>query len=113
MALGRLRGAFLISALGLLALAPSHALAAVGTPIDLGTGDKPNVTVEPDGTADIAFTGRGVNTTQLFYCKLPRGATLGSSFADLIESGNDFGLCRIGCRKSIRRRRQHCRVKRK
>lgn len=71
----RLRGAVIATALSLLALLPASASADVGQPIDLGAGQKPNVTLEADGTADIAYTGQGSNSAQLNYCKLPRGAT--------------------------------------
>src|SRR5689334_9850097 len=58
-----------------LALLPAVATADVGQPIDLGAGQNPNVTLEPDGTAHVAFTGQGSNSTELDYCKLPRGAS--------------------------------------
>ena len=57
------------------ALAPAQAAAAVGAPVRLGDGDRPNVTVEDDGTAHIAWTGVGANSKELDYCRLPRGAT--------------------------------------
>ena len=72
---GRLRGAVIAVVLGLLALAPSHALAAVSQPIDLGPGQNPNVTVDDAGTAYIAFTGQGANSKELNFCRMPRGAT--------------------------------------
>jgi hypothetical protein len=71
----RLRGAFIATALLLLALLPAAASADVGQPLDLGAGQNPNVTLEADGTAHIAYTGQGANSTELDYCKLPRGAT--------------------------------------
>ena len=58
-----------------LALLPAVATADVGQPIDLGPGQNPNVTLEADGTAHIAFTGQGANSKELDYCKLPRGAS--------------------------------------
>ena len=56
-------------------LGASSASANVGPPLDLGLGQNPNVTLDPDGTANIAFTGQGANSTELDYCRLPRGAT--------------------------------------
>ena len=60
----------------LLILTPSAASADVGKPIDLGAGQNPNVTLEAGtGTAYIAYTGQGANSTELDFCRLPRGAT--------------------------------------
>jgi hypothetical protein len=75
MAPRRLRRAVLVLALAIAALTAPVASADVGQPIDLGAGQNPNVTLEADGTAHIAFTGQGANSTELDYCKLPRGAT--------------------------------------
>jgi hypothetical protein len=72
---GRLRGALIGTLLAIAVAFPAAALADVGQPIDLGPGQNPNVTLESDGTAHIAFTGLGANSTELNYCKLPRGAT--------------------------------------
>ena len=72
---GRLRGALIGTALLLLGLLPATAVADVGQPLDLGAGQNPNVTLEADGTANIAYTGQGSNSTELDNCKLPRGAT--------------------------------------
>ena len=71
----RLRGALLATALVILGLMPAAASADVGQPTDLGQGQNPNVTLEADGTAHIAYTGKGANSTELDYCTLPRGAT--------------------------------------
>lgn len=71
----RLRGALIAFALAAATLVPASATAAVGQPIDLGAGQNPNVTLEADGTAHIAYTGQGANSAELDYCKLPRGAT--------------------------------------
>jgi hypothetical protein len=68
-------GAFLVTVICSLALAAGAASADVGQPIDLGPGQNPNVTLEADGTAHIAYTGKGSNSTELDYCRLPRGAT--------------------------------------
>ena len=72
---GRLRGVVIGTLLAIAAAFPAAAPADVGQPIDLGPGQNPNVTLEADGTAHIAFTGLGANSTELDYCKLPRGAT--------------------------------------
>lgn len=75
MGTGRFRGALIATAFALLALSPAVASADVGQPLDIGAGQNPNVTLEADGTADIAYTGQGANSTELNFCKLPRGAT--------------------------------------
>jgi hypothetical protein len=75
MGTGRRRGALIAMALSLLALLPAAASADVGPPIDLGPGQNVNVSLEADGTANIAYTGQGANSAELDYCKLPRGAT--------------------------------------
>jgi hypothetical protein len=71
----RLRSAIVAAGLGLAALAPAQAVAAVGAPVNLGAGERPNLTVADDGTAHIAWTGAGANSKELDYCRLPRGAT--------------------------------------
>src|SRR5947208_3482210 len=63
----RLRSAFIGMVIAALALVPAVASADVGQPVDLGVGQNPNVTLEPDGTADIAFTGQGANSAELDY----------------------------------------------
>jgi hypothetical protein len=75
MGLRRLRGAVIATVTAVIGLLPAVAAADVGQPIDLGAGQNPNVTLEADGTAHIAFTGQGANSAELDYCKLPRGAT--------------------------------------
>jgi hypothetical protein len=71
----RLQGALTATVLAALALLPAAASADVGQPVSLGQGQNPNVTLEADGTANIAYTGKGANSAELNYCKLPRGAT--------------------------------------
>src|SRR3954453_24053450 len=71
----RLRSAFIGMVIAALALLPAAASADVGQPVDLGVGQNPNVTLQADGTAHIAYTGQGANSTELDYCKLPRRAT--------------------------------------
>jgi hypothetical protein len=86
---GRFRGAVTVTlVLALLALLSSAALADVGQPIDLGAGQNPNVTLEADGTAHVAFTGQGANSAELDYCRLPRGAT-GCSVRTVIAAPGD------------------------
>jgi hypothetical protein len=57
------------------AAAPAGAADPPITPIRIGDGDTPNVTVDAAGTAHIAWRGAGANSAQLFYCRLPRGAS--------------------------------------
>lgn len=71
----RLLGALIGTVLAIAAAFPAASSAAVGQPIDLGPGQNPNVTLAPDGTAHIAYTGLGANSKELDYCRLPRGAT--------------------------------------
>src|SRR3954470_22381322 len=50
--------------------APAHA----ATRVLVGPGVEPTVTVDPVGTAYIAWIGAEPNTTSLHFCRLPRGA---------------------------------------
>src|SRR4051812_13522629 len=92
MGLRRSRGALLASIVTLLALLPATASADVGQPVDLGVGQSPNVTLEADGTAHIAFMGQGANSTELDYCKLPRGATACSVRTVIATPGDSLTL---------------------
>jgi hypothetical protein len=88
----RRRGGALSATAIVLAGLASSAHAAVGTPIDLGQGDKPNVTVEANGTADIAFTGRGSNSKELDYCRLPLDATACSVRSTIPAPGDSLSI---------------------
>jgi hypothetical protein len=57
----------------LLALTPASAHAA--TPVTLGPGVEPGVTVVQNGTAYIAWIGHETDPTSLHFCRLPRNAT--------------------------------------
>jgi hypothetical protein len=92
MGMGRLRGAIIATAFALLALAAPGASADVGQPIDLGLGQNPNVTLEADGTAHIAYTGQGANSTELNYCRLPRGATQCSPHSIIPAPGDSLTI---------------------
>src|SRR3954453_218579 len=87
---GRLRGAVLTAAVTLLLLTASSASAAITQPIDLGdAGDHPNVTLRPDGTADLVWDGDGQSSGQLTYCQLPPTATTCSVKTLLPTGGSD------------------------
>ena len=67
----RLRHALAIA----LALASTPAIASAATPLTVGPGVEPAVTVDPaSGTAYIAWIGAEPSTTTLHFCRLPRGA---------------------------------------
>ena len=68
-----MRRAAAMAALALALLAPSGA--AAQTPIQLGEGDQPNVTLDAQGAAHIVFRGAGASSPQLTYCRIPRGGT--------------------------------------
>src|SRR4051812_12525633 len=51
------------------------ATAQAATPVLLGNGVEPTVTVDPSGTAYIAWIGNESNVTTLHFCRLPRNAT--------------------------------------
>src|SRR3954447_5332884 len=57
----------------LIAVLPTAAYAA--TPVTIGQGVEPAVTVDPSGTAYIAWIGSEPSTTTLHFCRLPRGAS--------------------------------------
>src|SRR5260221_10647603 len=83
--------ALAISALGALPARAATASAAL-TPIQLGDGDRPNVTVDQAGTAYIAWTGRGANSAQLFFCRLPRGATACAPLTQIAAPGDSLPI---------------------
>ena len=88
----RPRGAVVAGLTGLvLALVPATATALVRQPVSLGTGDKPNVTLEPSGTvADIAWTGRDPNNDQLFFCRWPIGSRNCSPLTQITAPGQSL-----------------------
>ena len=92
MGTGRFRGAIIAVVLGLLALAPAYAQAAVGQPLALGAGQNPNVTVDDAGTAYIAFTGQGANSTELNFCRLPRGGTACAPRTTIAAPGDSLSI---------------------
>ena len=57
----------------LLAVGPGSASAA--TPVTLGPGVQPGVSILQDGTAFIAWIGHEADPTSLHFCRLPRGAS--------------------------------------
>ncbi len=65
------QGTALIVVLVLLVGAP---MARAQTPVAIGEGNTPGVTVDPAGTAYITWVGNESNTTSLHFCRLPRGA---------------------------------------
>ena len=70
----RRQGAVTIVALVLTALLAVSAQAAVQTPVNISaSGQNPNVTLDAAGDAHIAFTGRGIDSKLLFYCRIPAG----------------------------------------
>src|SRR3954466_6189611 len=88
----RLRSAVIGMVIAALALLPAAASADVGQPVDLGVGQNPNVTLQADGTAHIAYTGQGANSTELDYCKLPRGATQCSPHSIIPAPGDSLTI---------------------
>src|SRR5436309_4052688 len=89
---GRLSGAVIALLVSVLAVAPSHALGAVGQPIKLGAGQNPNVTVDSDGTAYIAYTGQGANSKELNFCRLPRAATACATRTTITTPGDSLSI---------------------
>lgn len=84
------RGGALIAAA--LALAPASASAALETPIPLGDGASPNVTVDGAGAAHIVWRGSGSNSAQLTYCRLPSGAGGCSPRTSIAAPGDSLTL---------------------
>jgi hypothetical protein len=84
--------AAIVLVLALCALLPASAFGEAGQPIRLGVGANPNVSLESDGTADIAFTGAGANSAQLFFCRLPRGATACSVTTQVAAPGDSLTI---------------------
>jgi hypothetical protein len=62
-----------LAAAAVLALS-APAVAAGQTPVILGDGEHPGVTIDASGTAYITWIGREPNITSLHFCRLPRGA---------------------------------------
>ena len=78
--------AALAAALGSPAAAPAQG------PVDLGEGDRPNVTLDAAGTAHIVFTGAGANSRELTYCRLPRGAANCAQRTTINAPGDSLSL---------------------
>ena len=93
---GAVAGAVLAIALSL----PASAGAAVTQPLTFGTGTSPNVTVESDGTAHVAWRGPGADSARLTYCRLPVGASACSPLTTLTVPGDSltrpFAFARAG-----------------
>lgn len=74
-----------LAALFVALLAPSAEAQVV-----LGPGDQPNVTLDADGTAYIAWRGSGNESRRLFFCRLPRGATACAPQTELAPQGDSL-----------------------
>lgn len=93
MALRRLaRALSALLVLAALAASPAAAADAPVNPLRIGDGDTPNVTVTDDGTAHIAWRGAGSNSAQLFYCRLPRGASDCAVRTQIAAPGDSLSL---------------------
>lgn len=74
-----------------LALLPPTASPAQ-TPIQLGQGDQPNVTLDASGAAHIVFRGAGADSPRLTYCRIPRGGTGCAQRTEIATSGDSLSL---------------------
>jgi hypothetical protein len=93
MAPWRLRGAVSALALVLFTLLAASAHAAVGTPINISaSGENPNVTLDAAGDAHIAYTGRGVDSKLLFYCRIPAGGNACSPSTQINAPGDSLTI---------------------
>jgi len=89
----RLRGAVTVVALVLLAVLASAAQAAVVGPVKLAaSGDRPNVLLDVAGNADVVWTGRGAQSAQLFYCRLPAGGSACAPLTQIAAPGDSLSL---------------------
>src|SRR4051812_41256084 len=89
----RLRGALVSTALVLGALFAAPAHAAVTAPVTLSaSGQNPNVTLDAAGTAHLAWTGRGVDSKLLFYCRIPAGAGACSPLTQINAPGDSLTI---------------------
>src|SRR4051812_5939120 len=105
MARWRPRGVVTALALVLFAFAAASANAAVQAPITVSaSGQNPNVTLDAAGDAHIAYTGRGVDSKLLFYCRIPAGGNACSPSTQINAPGdsltipvavNDNGVIRV------------------
>lgn len=92
MLIRRLAGVLLpLVLLAACAAAPAGAADPV-SPLRIGDGDSPNVTVDAVGTAHIAWRGAGSNSAQLFYCRLPRGASACAPQTQIAAPGDSLSL---------------------
>src|SRR4051794_39506612 len=88
----RVLGAVLV-ALAAAALMPAAAGAAVAAPITVtASGQNPNVTVDAAGVSHVVYTGRGVDSKLLFYCRLPVGATACSPSTQINAPGDSLSI---------------------
>lgn len=105
MAAWRLRGAVSLLALVVFALLAVSAHARVDAPITVtASGQNPNVTIDAAGDAHIVYTGRGVDSKLLFYCRIPAGGNACSPSTQINAPGdmltipvavNDNGVIKV------------------
>ena len=89
----RLRGAVTAVALVLLALVAATAQARVDAPITVSaSGQNPNVTLDAAGDAHIAYTGRGVDSKLLFYCRIPAGGNACAPLTQINAPGDSLTI---------------------
>src|SRR4051812_49213968 len=72
----------------LITVLPTAAYAA--PPVTIGQGVEPTVTVDPSGTAYIAWIGSEPTTTTLHFCRLPRGRTACSAGGTVAVPGTSL-----------------------
>ena len=80
-----MKRAVALAALTLALLAPTARAQVL-----LGPGESPNVTVDSEGTAYIAWRGVGQESRRLFFCRLPRGAAACATRTELSPQGDSL-----------------------
>jgi hypothetical protein len=90
---GRLRGGVISVVLLLSALAAASAQAGIDGPVTLTpSGQNPNVTLDAGGAAHLVWTGRGVDSKLLFYCRIPAGGNACAPLTQINAPGDSLTI---------------------